>query len=260
MSELQDIAESVSSVAGEIAGVVQQLAAQAVRNRQTAAQATAVLAGSSDPRPKQVTQQLDAAAQRCEQAAQALQLAEQAAKQFVGRIVGGGGGGGGSGRDASRTESEQSGVGAGAQRFMNAALRTKGGVAFFGADDVKMRDSAHRVPDYPGEFVADLHGAPNRVELSEAGETTYLSAQEFAGVLRQTGWSGEPVRLFSCNTGADPGGFAQQLAKELGAPVTAPTAPVWAPSGWVGEGYLDDSEGFPVFRKVSPGEWRVFTP
>ncbi len=95
MSELQDIAANVDAVAGEIGTVVQQLTAQAVRNRQTAAQANAVLAGSADPRPKQVNQQLDTAAQRCEQAAQALQLAQQAAKQFVGRIVGGGGSGSG---------------------------------------------------------------------------------------------------------------------------------------------------------------------
>lgn len=254
MSELQDIAESVSTVASEIAGVVQQLNAQAVRNRRTAAQANAVLAGSSDPRPKQVTQQLDAAAQRCVQAAQALQLAEKAAKQFVGRVVGGSGG------EVNRGESEPSAAASGAQRFMNAAMRTKGGAAFFGSDDVTMRQSAHRVPDYPGEFVADLHGAPNRVELTESGDTCYLSAQEFAEVLRKTGWSGQPVRLFSCNTGADPDGFAQQLARELGVPVTAPNAPVWAPSGWVGEGYLDDSSGFPVFRKISSGNWRTFTP
>lgn len=253
MSELQDIAESVSTVASEIAGVVQQLNAQAVRNRRTATQANATLAGSSDPRPKQVIQQLDTAAQQCEKAAQALQHAEQAANQFVGRIVEGGAGTEGSPRFA-----EAGSGGGGIATFLAVAMATKEGrgVAFFGSDDAVMRQSAHLTPDYPGEFVADLHGEPNRVGVTQGGSTTHLSAQEFAQVLRQIGWQGQPVRLFSCNTGCDPQGFAQELANELGVTVTAPTAPVWT-SGYVGEGVYRMGRFYPT---APPGRWAVFTP
>lgn len=36
------------------------------------------------------------------------------------------------------------------------------------------------------------------------------------------------IRLFSCNTGADSNGFAQNLANKLGVPVSAPTKLLWS--------------------------------
>lgn len=48
-----------------------------------------------------------------------------------------------------------------------------------------------------------------------------MTVKELADKLREEGWKeGEPVTLVSCNTGD--GDFPQQLADELGVPVTAP--------------------------------------
>jgi hypothetical protein len=71
------------------------------------------------------------------------------------------------------------------------------------------------------------------VQLVDAdGNVRELDASQFSEVVRKaTGWAGEPVRLFSCDTGRNQEGFAQQLANQLGVPVTAPTAPVWSTPG-----------------------------
>lgn len=237
MSELQDIAESVSSVAGEIAGVVQQLAAQAVRNRQTAAQATTVLAGSSDPRSKQVTQQLDAAAQRCEQAAQALQLAEQAAKQFVGRIVGGGGGGG--------LESAAN-LSSGDQRVA-VRSRTAGGGLNFLSDSDPAGQLANRNSGIDGYQDVVIHGNPYHFGLSDKSA---VYPADLADALASSGSLGsQPIRLVSCKAGQLDDGAAQELANAVGRPVMAATDTVYPLS-----------DGRLVVGLNNRGKWRIFVP
>lgn len=122
----------------------------------------------------------------------------------------------------------------------------------------KDRAAAGDVPNYPGEYVLDLHGTPDAVQ---GGDGSMLSADDFAEHVRKhTDWDGEsPIRLFSCNTGADPDGFAQQLSDNLGVDVTAPTKPVWS---W--------SHGSPFVTDVDPvtgepvwppnGTWVHFQP
>ncbi|MFP7761256.1 hypothetical protein [Marisediminicola sp. LYQ134] len=94
----------------------------------------------------------------------------------------------------------------------------------------KDRAAAGDVPRYPGEYVLDLHGSPHAVQ---GGDGSMMNAADFAEQVRKrTDWDGEsPIRLFSCDTGSAPDGFAQQLADDLGVTVTAPTKPVWSTAG-----------------------------
>lgn len=120
------------------------------------------------------------------------------------------------------------------------------------------RAASGDVPVYPGEYTLDLHGSPLRVQ---GGDGTMLDASQFAEVVRtRTDWNGtDPIRLFSCDTGAHPDGFAQQLSTELKVDVTAPTKPVWSVKG--GEPFVTDVDpvtGRPV--KPANGTWVTFSP
>lgn len=238
MSELQDIAANVDAVAGEIGTVVQQLTAQAVRNRQTANQANAVLAGSADPRPKQVTQQLDTAAHRCEQAAQALQLAQQAAKQFVRRIAGGGGGSGAGPLDAS-------GGSGGSGPTINS--RTAGGGLNFLADSDIAGQYANRNGGVAGYQDVVIHGNPFHFGLSD--KTPVQPATLARSLQSSPDLSSLPIRLVSCKAGQIDDGAAQQLANEIGRPVLAATDTVYPLS-----------DGRLVVGLNNSGQWRIFVP
>jgi hypothetical protein len=73
--------------------------------------------------------------------------------------------------------------------------------------------------DPDGAFTVLCHGGPNAALIGDEA----LNASDMATLVRQSGWvPGEPIRLLSCWTGSDAGGFAQALANELGVPVTAP--------------------------------------
>ncbi len=89
---------------------------------------------------------------------------------------------------------------------------------------------------------------------------------------RRTQWQGGPIRLFSCDTGKNSNGFAQQLSDQLGVPVTAPTTPVSTVHSSVGqavkpivsdlERVYDPTTATFVVRPVDPpnGEWKTYLP
>lgn len=116
------------------------------------------------------------------------------------------------------------------------------------------------VPVYPGEYVLDTHGNAATVSVDGAE----LTATDFAEVVaHETNWNGEPIRLFSCNTGEEVGGFAQQLADELGIQVTAPTETVWSVEGGtpiIGNAVFDPVTGLYGPPAPSSGEWLTFMP
>jgi hypothetical protein len=75
----------------------------------------------------------------------------------------------------------------------------------------------------PGTYDVIAHGTPEAVQMSSDG--SMLSARQLADMIRARDdyKPGTPVRLLSCNTGADvDNDFALQLARQLGAPVMAP--------------------------------------
>jgi len=71
--------------------------------------------------------------------------------------------------------------------------------------------------------------------------------------------SGEPVDLYSCNTGAGDNSFAQQLANNLGAPVSAPDKTLWIwPDGTNVPYDYNASRTGPDYS--DPGYFRDFSP
>lgn len=122
----------------------------------------------------------------------------------------------------------------------------------------KDRIASGDVPKYPGEYTLDLHGSPTQVQGADG---SMMDAEAFADLVKKrTDWDGTtPIRLFSCDTGAQPDGFAQQLSTALQVDVTAPTKPVWSVAG-----------GAPIVTDINPvtgkpvrpltGTWVHFTP
>lgn len=125
---------------------------------------------------------------------------------------------------------------------------------------VEHQAASWHVPEFPGEYVLDTHGTADSVAVNGVA----LSAPDFAEVVaHETDWTGEPIRLFSCNTGEEVGGFAQQLANELGTEVTAPTEEVWSVQGGepvVGNGVFDPVAGCFLPPVPPSGEWLTFLP
>ena len=139
----------------------------------------------------------------------------------------------------------------------------KGPGRFFLAPDDDVRGLAHTVPPTSdGSYVAVVHGAPDFVQVG----STVLSPRDLADLIRSDGnyQPGQPVRLLSCSTGAWPGGFAQQLANELGAPVTAPTSLAWLPPEKDGSILVTPANPFtdrPLrWFGQGLGEWKEFQP
>lgn len=157
--------------------------------------------------------------------------------------------------------------------FIGAEFRTSVGSGFYYASDAQFRQAATEVPQYPGEYVLDVHGTESSVQLrDDDGEIQELDASEFAVVVRASQWNGEPVRLFSCETGKLEDGFAQELADELDVVVTAPTTDVTSSVRADGSNdrpivtdvvmKLNEELGCWESQMVFPetGEWKQFAP
>jgi hypothetical protein len=139
-------------------------------------------------------------------------------------------------------------------------LRTTAGEAFYGVDDIDMRRVALSLPPEQGKFTADLHG--NAESVNVGGRS--LTAHDLASFLESdnSDWSGEPIRLFSCNTGRGEDPFAQKLADRLGVPVTAPTELAWsdiAGNSWSAT-KTKNAKGDWVSTWPPDGEWVTFNP
>ncbi|MER5391303.1 hypothetical protein [Saccharopolyspora sp. NPDC002686] len=120
----------------------------------------------------------------------------------------------------------------------------------------------------PKRYTVEVHGSPNGVSFR--GQE--LSAKELAEIIKGApGYKpGAPVRLLSCNTGADlPDGspnFAQQLSKELGVEVLAPKTNAWVDN--FGNMYASESRAKldpngPDGVQATfdePGQWASFHP
>jgi hypothetical protein len=141
--------------------------------------------------------------------------------------------------------------------YADMGMDTDVGYSFLPAEH---QAAAWHVPEFPGEFVLDTHGTADSVAVDGVA----LSAPDFAEVVaHETDWDGEPIRLFSCNTGEEAGGFAQQLANELGTEVTAPTEQVWSVQGGepvIGNGVFDPVAGCFLPPLPPSGEWLTFLP
>jgi hypothetical protein len=98
-----------------------------------------------------------------------------------------------------------------------------------------------------GYFNVVSHGTPQYFSATQDGASFRYGAKEMADRIRATrGYTGQDVRLISCNTGACPTGVAQRLATELGVNVLAP----------IGLAYVDEFG----FFWADGGAWNLFKP
>lgn len=95
------------------------------------------------------------------------------------------------------------------------------------------------------------HGNSSQFEAYYDGEKHILNAKQLAEHLRETGkFHGQDIRLASCSTGQGDNSFAQQLSKELGNRVLAPSDDIYyAP---------DEGTLFVGSPYGNIGSWRLF--
>lgn len=231
MSQLERLAEAVVQV-GKLSGPVLQSVAQAGQGaNRTAASVPNDEAGYS----RTIRTQLYEGVAALQDVERLLADFDKRADAFAKRLVGGAAStspSGPGGLQGGEENSDEVSLTADQTDFVGSELRTTAGSAFYAADDHRMRRSALSLDPFPGEYTLDLHGTPDTVVLAIGGTVKTMNATDFARVIRSgTSWKGQPIRLFSCNTGQYPDGFAQQLADALGVKVTAPDKPAWGGGG-----------------------------
>lgn len=117
--------------------------------------------------------------------------------------------------------------------------------------------------DVNGFYDVIAHGSSKSIQIESGGKTLTITHREAAQLFRKNPeMKGKYIRLLSCDTGADPRGFAQNLANKLNVVVEAPTKIVWArPNGsyYVAGGRVVNGKLVPVnsdkgkFVKFYPG-------
>lgn len=124
-------------------------------------------------------------------------------------------------------EASSPGSGAGLPKLKSA--ETPNRVQSFGPSD-QFAGNLRLTPSQVGVLDVAMHGTSDAVYLK--GHNPARPAQLGDLIRGKPVFAEQPVRFISCHTGADAGGFAQQLADRLGAPVSAPTDLVWAHGDW----------------------------
>ena len=102
-------------------------------------------------------------------------------------------------------------------------IKLQNGFACF-PDGDQLNDNAKMVPPIEGFYDVAMHGTPRVVEFRSSENK--MSARTLATVIRHSkGYTGQRIRLLSCNTGKSDGDsycFAEELANALGVDVMAP--------------------------------------
>jgi RHS repeat-associated protein len=133
---------------------------------------------------------------------------------------------------------------------------------FFNPED-RLNDLVPRTRRAPGYHDVWIHGSPNSVSPSmadaESGGASVVNHRVLAQMLEQDpNYTGGPIRLCSCQTGAPTGSFAQDLANKMGVEVMAPNGYLWVfDNGRMSVG----RPGALLRRKVYfGGRWLTFQP
>ncbi|MDK1398377.1 hypothetical protein QN071_23140 [Pseudomonas protegens] len=83
--------------------------------------------------------------------------------------------------------------------------------------------------DADGFFDVVAHGSKKKIEIVTPNGIVMADQRVVSKLIESNpGYSGQPIRLLSCDTGACDTGFAQNLANKMGVAVKAPTNLVWA--------------------------------
>ncbi len=123
--------------------------------------------------------------------------------------------------------------------------------------DEAIRASGDNIPNPPGSFTVGGHG--NSSIMQNASRQTVRPAELAEQIRAHPSYKdGQHVVLMSCETGKGDAPFAQHLANELDAPVSAPDKFLWIwPDGRV------QPAGMTADRKMDTndlGRWRTFRP
>jgi hypothetical protein len=115
--------------------------------------------------------------------------------------------------------------------------------------------NAAKTPPLSGFHDVVVHGSPvdfGRTPTSWARGTNFGHRDLANMLLHDPDYTGGPVRLLSCKTGALADGAAQNLANKLGVDVLAPTDTLWA--------YPDGGLVIGPFPHLNTGSFKLFTP
>ena len=87
--------------------------------------------------------------------------------------------------------------------------------------------------DPDGYFDVVVHGDITKVQIEVNGKVMMADHRLIGNMLLHSeDYTGQPIRLLSCNTGFSDTGFAQNLSNYLNVEVLAPTKYIWAyPNG-----------------------------
>ncbi|WP_260300191.1 hemagglutinin repeat-containing protein [Xanthomonas arboricola] len=142
-----------------------------------------------------------------------------------------------------------------------------GSLNFMGkSDQFFLNASKRRDVDSDGFFDVIAHGNKNEVEVFMPNGPVAADQRVLAKLIKgDPSYSGQPIRLLSCETGSCDLGFAQNLANKMGVPVKAPTDLVWA----YGDGKIvvaprrSLDRNSPLFNQPDlsrQGEFKIFQP
>ena len=138
---------------------------------------------------------------------------------------------------------------------------------FMGNTDLFFKNASKRTDvDPDGFFDVIAHGSTQKIEITTPNGTVMADQRVVSRLIENNpGYSGQAIRLLSCDTGACDAGFAQNLANKMGVPVKAPTNLVWAyPNGMmVVAPRASSSPSSPLFNHpdmANQGTFKVFNP
>ncbi len=123
-------------------------------------------------------------------------------------------------------------------------IKLQNGFACFPEGD-PLNENVKHVTPIDGFFDVAMHGSPRSVEFRSS--EAKMTARTLATVIRHSpGYTGQSIRLLSCNTGkiiGDSYCFAEELANALGVDVTAPNKTLYIfPDGRLKVGKMGDGE------------------
>lgn len=103
----------------------------------------------------------------------------------------------------------------------------------YAGDENNLKTASKWIAPKSGYTDIIVHGSPDHVEIKKGDQWVSIDHRTLARMYRgDKGYTRNPIRLISCETGKNVDGFAQNLANKLGRKVIAPSDTVWIhPSG-----------------------------